>query len=85
MAFPLFNDSEARAALKTGPKTSHIPVIFVTGEENDMVNRLAAEAGAVACLTKPFRLEVLVAAVETALAKAALQAKPKAKNDSDGP
>ena len=55
--------------LKDVPATSSIPVIFVTAVTDLMVNRLAYDAGGVACMTKPFRLEALLGLIETTLAR----------------
>ncbi len=66
--------------LKANAATSRIPVVFLTGWTDDRINRLASAAGAVACITKPFRLQTLVAAIEGALTSAALQ---KAKDNGD--
>ncbi len=71
--------------LKANPKTSHIPVIFVTGVEDDELYRLADEVGAAAYITKPFHLETLLTVIAAALASAERQAKPKATNEGDGP
>ncbi len=53
--------------LKANPTTRHIPVILMTGMQNDALRRHVMEAGAAGCLMKPFRLETLVAAVKAAL------------------
>jgi len=70
--------------LKENPETKTIPVIFVTGVEDVELNRRAYQAGAVACITKPFRFEALVAVVDAALASAERQAKPKNKGGASG-
>ncbi len=56
--------------LKANTRTQHIPVIFVTGVEDDELYALADEVGAVASITKPFHLETLVAVIEAALTNA---------------
>ena len=53
--------------LKADPATRAIPVIFLTASANLKLNREAYAAGAVACLTKPFRREGLLAVVNTML------------------
>lgn len=53
--------------LKADPATRAIPVIFLTASANLKLNREAYAAGAVACLTKPFRREALLAVVNTTL------------------
>ena len=53
--------------LKADPATQAIPVIFLTASADLSLNRRAYALGAVACLTKPFRREALVAVVQTTL------------------
>jgi two-component system response regulator RpaA len=53
--------------LKADPATQAIPVIFLTASSDLSLNRRAYGLGAVACITKPFRREALVAVVNTAL------------------
>jgi CheY-like chemotaxis protein len=65
--------------LKANPATAAIPVIVVTAVEDDALNRLAYEAGAMACVVKPFRLEALLAIIRTAIAGTT---KAKAKRET---
>lgn len=67
--------------LKANTRTQHIPVIFVTGVEDDELYALADEVGAVASLTKPFHFETLVAVIEAALTNAEPQTGPTIKSD----
>ena len=53
--------------LQAEPTTRAIPVVFLTASPDLSLNRQAYAAGAVACLTKPFRREALVAVVNTTL------------------
>jgi len=53
--------------LKANQATRDLPVIFLTASPDLSLNRQAYAAGAVACLTKPFRRETLVAVVNTTL------------------
>jgi CheY-like chemotaxis protein len=69
---------EVCQGLKENPATKTIPVIFVTAVQESGLNRLAYKAGAVACLTKPFRHEALVAVIEAALASAERSTRAKA-------
>jgi len=57
----------ACSRLKADPATQAIPVIFLTASADPSLNRRAYALGAVACLTKPFRREALVAVVQTTL------------------
>ncbi len=76
---PGLSGYEVCRRLKANPSTNPIPVIFVTAWQGEAVHRLAAAMGAVACLTKPFRLVALEAIIEGALAKAGRQAMPKVR------
>jgi len=53
--------------LQAEQATRAIPVIFLTASPDLSLNRQAFAAGAVACLTKPFRREALLAVVNTTL------------------
>ena len=68
--------------LKANPATKSIPVIVVTAVNNDALNRLAYEAGAMACVVKPFRLEALLTVIQTAMAGADRRAKSQAKREA---
>ena len=46
---------------------STLPVIFITADDGEATRKAAAEAGCVACLSKPFSSQSLVDAIETAL------------------
>ncbi len=82
---PGLDGYEVCRRLKADPTTSPIPVVFVTVVQDPALNRLAYEAGAVACLMKPFRREALVAIIETALANAARQTRAKSERKGNGP
>jgi len=43
-----------------------IPVIFMTGSNDELLRKQAAEVGCVAYLQKPFQAELLIAAIERA-------------------
>jgi CheY-like chemotaxis protein len=75
---PGIDGFEVCQGLKENPATKTIPVIFVTAVQGSELNRLAYKVGGVACLTKPFRQEALVAVIEAALASAEGKTKPKA-------
>ncbi len=53
--------------LQAEPATRAIPVVFLTASADPSLNRQAYAAGAVACLTKPFRRDALLAVVHTTL------------------
>ena len=44
-----------------------VPIVFITGNEDDSIRPLVVEAGAVDCLFKPFSESQLLDAVTTAL------------------
>ncbi len=54
--------------LRLEPQTKHVPIVIITASDDPALNRLAYAAGAQACLTKPFRKEALLAAIEAVLA-----------------
>ena len=53
--------------LKADPKTEHIPIIFITGHGDIPMSVRAMKAGAVEFLTKPFRDQDLLDAIQQAL------------------
>jgi DNA-binding response OmpR family regulator len=67
--------------LKANTQTQHIPVIFVTGVEDDELYALAHEVGAVASITKPFHFETLVTVIKAALTNAEPPAEPTARSE----
>ena len=46
---------------------SQLPVIFITGADDDAIRRQAANAGCVACLRKPFAADLLISAINMAV------------------
>ncbi len=56
--------------LRANPATTGIPVIFLTGAEDEELSLRVREAGGTACLTKPFRPHVLTATVRWVLGNA---------------
>ena len=81
---PGLDGFEVCRRLKQNPATAAIPVIFLTAVKDDSLNRLAFDAGGVACITKPFRTEALVAVIEAAIANAERRAKPKTEDGGSG-
>ena len=67
VGLPEINGYEVCRALKTDPKTSVIQVVMLTARAGLADQRLAAEAGADAYLTKPFSPAVLLDAVRSRL------------------
>ncbi len=64
---PGLSGYEVCRRLKANPTTQPTPVIFVTAWQGEAVHRLASAMGAVACLTKPFRLVALEPVIVGAL------------------
>jgi len=58
---PGLDGYEVCRRLTANPATKPIPVIVMTAFQNDALHRRAYEAGALACILKPFRLEALLA------------------------
>ncbi len=85
VVLPGLDGSELCRRLKANPATNQIPVIFLTGVEDDVLYSLASEVGAVACISKPFHMETLEAVVEGALDSAERRAKPEGRHEGEGP
>lgn len=60
LGLPYLNGMEVLSAVKGDPKTSHIPVIVITGHDNDTEYVRARELGADAFLNKPVTRDALV-------------------------
>jgi len=82
---PEIDGYEVCRRLKANPATKPIPVIVMTAFQNDALNRLAYAAGAMACILKPFRLEVLLTIIQTAISGAERRAKTIAKREGNPP
>jgi len=65
---PKMDGYEVCRQLKADPETSGIPVVMLTASNDPQLNQKAFEAGAVACLTKPYRRASLMNCVDMALA-----------------
>jgi CheY-like chemotaxis protein len=81
---PGLDGYEVCQGLKENPETKSIPVIFVTAVEDVALNRLAFQAGGVACVTKPVRREILVTLIEAVIANAERQANLKENGGGSG-
>jgi len=82
---PDLDGFEVCRRLKANPGTKLIPVIVVTAVQNDALNRLAYEVGALACIVKPFRLEALLTTVRTTIASTERRAQRRAKREGNPP
>ena len=84
LMMPGMDGYEVCRRMKASSATKAIPVVFLTTSPDNSLNRLAYEAGALACVTKPFRRESLVAAIEVVLDQAARgvtgEKKPELRN-----
>ncbi|HOO63691.1 MAG TPA: response regulator [Synergistaceae bacterium] len=67
VAMPEMNGYEVCRKLKALPQTRNIPVIFITGMDDEKAEAEAFAAGAVDFVTKPFKPEVLRARTGTHL------------------
>jgi len=56
---------------RAGPRAKAIPAVLMTGHGDDSTSDRAREAGAVRLLQKPFTRDVLLSAIQEALARAA--------------
>lgn len=68
---PTMNGYEVCRQLKADRATRDIPVVMLTASHDPHLNQKAFEAGAVACLTKPYRRGTLVNCVDMAVASGA--------------
>ena len=68
---PKIDGYEVCRRLKADQETRDIPVVMLTASNDPQLNQKAFEAGAVACLTKPYRRGSLVNCVDMALASSA--------------
>jgi CheY-like chemotaxis protein len=80
---PGLDGYEVCRRLKANPATKPIPVIVMTAVLDGPISRLAYEAGALACILKPFRLEALLATIQTTIAGAERRAKTIAKREGN--
>jgi CheY-like chemotaxis protein len=67
VTMPGLDGYEVCRVLRHGPRTRQLPVVMLTGSADRALNRKAYEAGAQACVPKPFRREGLTAAIQIAL------------------
>jgi len=68
---PKMDGFEVCRRLKGNPATRDIPVVMLTASSDPHLNQKAFEAGAVACLTKPYRRDTLLNCLDMALAAGA--------------
>jgi CheY-like chemotaxis protein len=61
---PEMDGYEVCRRLRQEARTREIPVVMLTATEDPKLNRLAYDAGAQACVPKPFRREALIATIE---------------------
>ena len=66
---PNLNGFETAALIYEREKLKHIPIIFITGHADVPMSVRAMKAGAVEFLTKPFRGQELLDAIQEAIAK----------------
>lgn len=65
---PKMDGYEVCRRLKADPTTRNIPVVMLTASSDSQLSQKAFDAGAVACLTKPYQRGTLVNCVDMALA-----------------
>jgi two-component system, cell cycle response regulator DivK len=69
LVIPRFSGWEATRKVKTDPRTQHIPVIALTGDQTLSHHELARAAGCERVLVKPITAEAMVSEVRQALAR----------------
>jgi len=84
LKMPGMDGKEVCLCLKNNPRTSHIPIIILTGEQDICDEAEGLKIGAEDYLAKPFQLDVLRARLEKALERGA-RAKEVASNESFSP
>jgi DNA-binding response OmpR family regulator len=67
MQIPKINGNDLCRIIKSNPTTSCIKVVILTGMSQDFELQKAKEAGADACMTKPFSSNAIVERVEELL------------------
>ena len=70
IAMPSLDGMELLRALRSDPMTRRIPVIFLTGRDDDDTVVKAHQLGVDDFLTKPIQVEDLLSAIDKALKKA---------------
>jgi CheY-like chemotaxis protein len=68
LMMPLMDGYQVLASLRTDPRTALVPVIVITAAATVAARKRVADAGATACLTKPFAPDELAAAISSAIA-----------------
>ena len=68
LRLPDMDGYEVCRLLRLEPQTQQVPIVIVTASDDPALNRLAYDAGAQACLTKPFRKEALFTVIEAVFA-----------------
>lgn len=69
-SLPDMDGPEVFAALRAGPSTAHIPVIFLTALSDTAQLQACREQGALGIIGKPFSVRALADQIETLLAQA---------------
>jgi CheY-like chemotaxis protein len=64
---PQMNGIEALTLLRECSETSHIPVIFLSSNAFSDIKEKCLKAGAFSFLTKPYKIEVLLASIDAGL------------------
>jgi CheY-like chemotaxis protein len=71
---PEMDGYEVCRRLRRETRTREIPIVMLTATEDPKLNRLAYDAGAQACVPKPFRRESLIATIEAVRLQSARKA-----------
>ena len=59
IVMPEMDGIEVCAAIKANPKTANLPIIFITGKDDDEAEEAALKAGAVDYISKPVKPRVV--------------------------
>jgi len=80
---PLMGGVEALRHMKANPKSAHIPIVVITGQQDPVFHKRVMRLGAAALVTKPFELEELGTILSKALAGEQVQPPTIEEEDSD--
>jgi CheY-like chemotaxis protein len=67
LMMPQMNGIEALTLLRAGSETSHIPVIILSSNAFSDIKVICLAAGAFAFLTKPYKIDDLLASIDAGL------------------
>jgi two-component system, OmpR family, alkaline phosphatase synthesis response regulator PhoP len=67
---PEMDGWELSKAIRSNPKSAHVPIVFLTARDNEVDEVLGLELGAADYITKPVRMRTFIARIRRALKRA---------------